>query len=53
MLQMRPIVHEIVSDITSILLDKEKEVEILDICCLLSQGAFAYSRITPALERQP
>ncbi len=34
---MRPIVHEIVSDITSILLDKEKEVEIL-ICCLLARG---------------
>lgn len=34
---MRPIIQEIVSDITSILLDKENEVQLV-ICCLLARG---------------
>jgi MoxR-like ATPase len=34
---MRPIIQEIVSDITSVLLDKENEVQLV-ICCLLARG---------------
>lgn len=34
---MRPVIKQIITDITSVLLDKDQEVQVL-MCCLLAQG---------------